>query len=94
MTSISAKAVGRAIAVVLLGALTVTMPASRAQSSNTVNGGAYSAFVQTPAASLAQLGPVAPLGSAVASAAPGVSAASSASAGCVATTESDRRFRG
>ena len=54
MTSISAKAVGRAIAVVLLGALTVTMPASRAQSSNTVNGGAYGAFVQTPAASLAR----------------------------------------
>jgi hypothetical protein len=54
MTSISAKAVGRAIAVVLFAALTVNMPASRAQASNSANGGAYGAFVQTPAASLAR----------------------------------------
>jgi hypothetical protein len=54
MTSISAKAVGRASAAILLGALTVTMPASRAQSSNGVGGDAYGVFVQTPAASLAR----------------------------------------
>jgi hypothetical protein len=54
MTSIPAKAVGRAIAAGLLGALTVNLPASRAQSSNSVAGDAYGAFVQTPAASLAR----------------------------------------
>jgi hypothetical protein len=53
MTSISAK-VGRASAAVLLGALTVNMPASRAQSSNGAGGHAYGVFVQTPAASLAR----------------------------------------
>jgi hypothetical protein len=52
MTSISAKAVGRSIAGVLLVALTVNMPASRAQSLNSAGGNAYGVFVQTATASL------------------------------------------
>ena len=52
MTSIPAKAVGRSIAGVLLVALTVNMPASRAQSSNSAGGNAYGVFVQTATASL------------------------------------------
>lgn len=54
MVSISAKTAGRSVAAVLLGALTVTMPPSRAQSSNSATGDAYGAFVQTATASLAR----------------------------------------
>jgi hypothetical protein len=54
MTPISAKVVGRATAAVLLGALTLNMPASRAQVSNSVSGDAFGAFVQTATASLAR----------------------------------------
>ena len=54
MTGISAKAVARAGAAVLLGALTVNMPSSRAQASNSATGDAYGAFVQTATGSLAR----------------------------------------
>lgn len=54
MRGISAKAAARASAAVLLGALTVNMPSSRAQASNSATGDAYGAFVQTATGSLAR----------------------------------------